>query len=214
MVICCIYVTYHTNLCVMLLKGAIMSPKIDRRIHKTKKSIRDALITLLSKKRIQEITITELSNCANINRKTFYAHYTSVENILESYSEELTKELMHILSKHDFLKSDLDIVSIFNSLNEVIDADFEFFNSLIYSDSYYVMIQSVKNYLSDAIVESYSNAFGIPKKLFIYYTEYIASGIINMYIEWFKSDQSITLETLGQVAGQITFFGLNDIIEK
>lgn len=47
----------------------------DRRIRKTKKLLRDALLRLLSKKSIAEITVTELTDAADVHRGTFYHHY-------------------------------------------------------------------------------------------------------------------------------------------
>ena len=42
----------------------------DRRVKKTKKAIQDALMTLMDKKNISDITIIELTKEADVNRKT------------------------------------------------------------------------------------------------------------------------------------------------
>lgn len=47
----------------------------DRRIRKTKKALRAALVRLLSKESIAEITIKELTDEADVHRGTFYHHY-------------------------------------------------------------------------------------------------------------------------------------------
>lgn len=191
-----------------------MTKKIDRRINKTKKSIRDALMVLLSKKKLSDITITELSNTADINRKTFYSHYSSIENILESFSDELVQHLIVILDQHNITEANLNVASIFNSLNEVIELDFEFFDTVIRTDSYYVFVKCIKKYIGSFINETYSKLLNIDQALFSMYTEYIASGIINMYVEWFKSDRSISLEKLGEAAADITFNGIGSIISR
>ena len=49
--------------------------KVDIRIIKTRKFIREAVLRLLSQKKIEEISITELAEEAQINRKTFYNYY-------------------------------------------------------------------------------------------------------------------------------------------
>ena len=41
----------------------------DRRVKKTKKAIQDALMTLMDKKNISDITIIELTKEADVNRK-------------------------------------------------------------------------------------------------------------------------------------------------
>ena len=41
---------------------------IDRRIRKTRKQLKDCLISLLKTKRIQDITVRELTEMADLNR--------------------------------------------------------------------------------------------------------------------------------------------------
>lgn len=46
----------------------------DMRCIKTKKAIKNALANLMTEKDISQITVTDISELAMINRKTFYAH--------------------------------------------------------------------------------------------------------------------------------------------
>ena len=64
--------------------------KIDRRVMKTKKSIRKAFILLINKKDLNDITITELSNLADIDRKTFYLHYETVNDVYKELEAEVS----------------------------------------------------------------------------------------------------------------------------
>ena len=53
-------------------KLMISDLKEDRRVRKTKKSLRDSLFVLLQEKNISQITVTELTRLADVNRSTFY----------------------------------------------------------------------------------------------------------------------------------------------
>ena len=57
--------------------------KADRRILKTKKAIYEALVELMQKKKLNSITVTELAAQADINRKTFYTYYSTVNDVLD-----------------------------------------------------------------------------------------------------------------------------------
>ena len=59
----------------------------DRRVLRTKKNIRQAFLHLLSEKSLSQITVKELSNLADINRKTFYMYYSNIEDILKELGE-------------------------------------------------------------------------------------------------------------------------------
>lgn len=60
----------------------------DRRVKRTKKLLRDSLFTLLQQKSINEITVTELTEVADINRATFYFYYTDIFDMLDQIQNE------------------------------------------------------------------------------------------------------------------------------
>ena len=76
--------------------------KIDRRILKTKRAIRNAFAELLSTKDIAEITIKEIADAADINRKTFYSYYRDVYQIVDEIENEVVHTLGSILKKVDY----------------------------------------------------------------------------------------------------------------
>ncbi len=60
----------------------------DRRVKRTKKLLRDSLFALLQQKSINEITVTELTEVADINRATFYFYYTDIFDMLDQIQVE------------------------------------------------------------------------------------------------------------------------------
>ena len=60
----------------------------DRRVKRTKKALYDALLILLKEKSINEITVTELTNQADVNRATFYFYYTDIMDMLDQIQNE------------------------------------------------------------------------------------------------------------------------------
>ena len=62
--------------------------KQNRKTRYTKMVIQDSLIELMKGKSISKITIKELCEHADINRTTFYAHYSDQFQLLESIENE------------------------------------------------------------------------------------------------------------------------------
>ena len=62
--------------------------KNDRRTEKTRKGIKAALVTYLAQKELSRITVREISETADINRATFYAHYLDVYDLYEKVEKE------------------------------------------------------------------------------------------------------------------------------
>lgn len=72
-----------------------IEPNIDRRKRKTRIAIENALLELMQEKPINAISISELSEAADINRKTFYNNYNSIDEVIEGINQKLS---MHIFS--------------------------------------------------------------------------------------------------------------------
>src|SRR5712692_8386644 len=67
---------------------------VDRRIARTKGMLQHALTALILKKGYEAITIQDVCDEANVGRSTFYAHYTSKDDLKRSGFEHLRKELV------------------------------------------------------------------------------------------------------------------------
>jgi AcrR family transcriptional regulator len=65
----------------------------DRRAIRTKKMIRNALSELIEEKGFNDISITDLTKRADINRGTFYLHYTDKYDLLEKVENEVIQEI-------------------------------------------------------------------------------------------------------------------------
>ena len=77
-----------------------MAEKVDRRVRKTKAQLRAGLARLMQKKSIKEITVKELVEEVDINRSTFYLHYTDIYQMLESIEAELMEEITHLVADY------------------------------------------------------------------------------------------------------------------
>lgn len=96
--------------------------RIDRRIVRTRESIRDAMIDLIEEIGFESISIKDIAERANINRGTFYLHYHDKFDLLDQTEKEIIDDLKNILMKEitwgfeDYLNSNQPlpvIVTIF-----------------------------------------------------------------------------------------------------
>lgn len=101
---------------------------VDRRIVRTKKALRDALTELMKEKTFDEITVSDLTTRADINRGTFYLHYRDKYDLLEQSEEEIIEGIKKIRSKKKLLKR--EDIPTFDFMNEPIPFVTELFEYL------------------------------------------------------------------------------------
>ena len=107
--------------------------KIDRRVRYTKKAIRESFLDLLEKKPLEKISVTEICKNADINRGTFYSHYSDPFELKESIEQELIDVFtegaknspegrLTSLSALKLLKENKDLCRLFCGPNGDMDA--------------------------------------------------------------------------------------------
>ena len=76
-----------------------MSQTTDRRIAKSQSAIQTAFLDMLLEEGFDAITVKELTERANISRKTFYLHYVDKYDLLNGIVDEMLRQLTEICEK-------------------------------------------------------------------------------------------------------------------
>lgn len=72
----------------MISSTAIQTPRIDPRVIRTQKLIRDALMSLLAEKSFESISVQDIAERATVNRATFYAHFSDKFALLDAITRD------------------------------------------------------------------------------------------------------------------------------
>ena len=100
---------------------------MDRRKRKSRKSIFDACVELVQEKDFQNITINEIVGRADLNRGTFYLHFSDKYDMMNNFENEMIEKIEHVIttnlpeqqSDQLFIQSRYDtIVEILKCLEE------------------------------------------------------------------------------------------------
>ncbi|MBE6902749.1 MAG: TetR/AcrR family transcriptional regulator, partial [Ruminococcaceae bacterium] len=107
----------------------------DKRVIRTKKAIKNALFKLMESKDISDITISELTASANVNRRTFYTHYRTITDILEEIENDLVAALTEMLKDVDVNNCSESIEKLFLRFHSIISEEFDFYFHLMKLDT-------------------------------------------------------------------------------
>ncbi|MDR2491841.1 MAG: TetR/AcrR family transcriptional regulator [Coriobacteriales bacterium] len=71
----------------------------DRRILRSRRMLREAFAALIEARGLDGFTVSELTERADLNRGTFYAHYKDKEDLLRSFEDEIIEGLLDFEEK-------------------------------------------------------------------------------------------------------------------
>ena len=103
----------------------------DRRILKTKRTIKRAFVSLLSEKDINHITIKDIADRADINRKTFYSYYRGIYQLVDEIENEIVSDFNEAVESFDFSTMIQSPNPVFEKLTSIINNDIELYGAIL-----------------------------------------------------------------------------------
>lgn len=197
------------------MKGVQMGKdKVDLRILKTRKAIKEAFLTLVQIKGYERVTIQDIAEEAMINRNTFYLHYVDKPNLLESLCQESIEKLnicvnlemkdIHEINKNMF-------VLILSETFKVIAADIVFFKTMLSQNvqtnfSSYLK-DSLKSFMLAGIGDQYHNEMKVS-------LEYMISGLVGVICMWVTESENLVIEEVIEQLSEIHYHNVLDLLKR
>ncbi len=179
----------------------------DLRVIKTRKIIKDALIELMAQKEFSAITITELSEKALINRKTFYRHYRTVSDVLTEIENELLAEFSDVLKSGN--SSCLDISAVVGGISAMIERRRDYFMKLMKLNPDLFNTGRIKAMLRRALEVSLKTSGNITDMHTLSaVSEFAVSGVLGLYSEWFDNGCHGSLDLVTDIARKMLSDGI------
>ncbi|MDD4849917.1 MAG: TetR/AcrR family transcriptional regulator [Gemmiger sp.] len=138
-----------------------MNTKTDLRVIKTRRAIKSAFLQLIQKKNLDKITVTELAKAAEINKGTFYLHYSDVYAL---YAELLQEQVGRIAAHSNNYEQMLDnpeafVRAFFTPTSDALpDA-----GAVLFSPQNIRFCENVFSMIVDAIMENIFNVGAIER---------------------------------------------------
>ena len=199
----------------------------DERVIKTKKLIKTALSELIQEKGFDHVSITDLTQRANINRGTFYLHYQDKYDLLEKFENEVLDDIN--TNAENFIKSIKDI----DFLGEDFSNEIKPFSNKVFTyikENYIIMKvilgpksdmrfqNKIKKALNILLTEKGWDNYFDSQNTFVsknYFISYLVSAHIGVIRQWIDSGMNESAENMAEMISKMFFLGpFNSIKNK
>ena len=180
---------------------------MDRRARRTQSKLKEALITLMKNKDINQITVKELAELADINRKTFYLHYRDIFDMLDNVKQDLLEEFTQVISLHNDIKNDVDQpLLLMKDTFEFVDKNSEILSILIGTElnSDFIFINKMKDLMKEHCVNVWNKLYpNVNKNNYEYLYSAAFYGYIGLAQTWINSNKKDSPDYMAKITSQV-----------
>ena len=189
----------------------ILQGNEDLRIRKTIQGIKSAFEELICEKEYEKITVKELCDKAQINKKTFYHYYETLDALLSELQDELSEGYLNRIKDYT-LQEELDKVNreffLYSAEQSLA------YEKITCSSAYHAIRDEMVSGVTDAGwngSKKYQQLSGYQKQLLM---GFINNAVLTAYRLWVEGGKTIPLDEVIGETNRLVLGGVNSFFRK
>ncbi len=182
--------------------------KEDRRIRITKKAIRESLIELLQQYPIAKISVKMICEAADINRSTFYAHYSDQFDLLRKIQEETVENIREYTINKFFITGQSEIaIPVLTKILEYAKEDRILFQVLLSDHCDTNFQKELISFAKEKTLEELDEYVNKDERIIKYIELFEIAGILCIMQEWLNGGCMEEPDQLAEMIAKLLFQG-------
>ena len=170
--------------------------KNDKRSVKTRNQIKTTLMFLLKTKSRDNITISEITELANVNRNSFYTHYKSISDVMSDIYQSIFEQFQEVCDKYSYFELVEEPYHFLKEITLIIVDNSAFSEYVMFSKDAGKLVQDLIDSLSDIIYTKYLDARKDTNPSVPYLINFLVGGTIEFIYHWYKNGKNVPIEHL------------------
>lgn len=166
----------------------------DNRVRYTKMVLQQALLTILRTKHIDRVTIKEICELAQVNRGTFYLHYSTPNDLLIEIEQQFINENMGFFSPYLNETREIDQLS---GLFAGILKNRELCRVIMGRNGNPRFIEHLRELVRGQVVDGWCREFpDYQREELDFVFDFVFAGSMRLILNWIEEDYDITTDQL------------------
>ncbi|MCI8937999.1 MAG: TetR/AcrR family transcriptional regulator [Lachnospiraceae bacterium] len=184
--------------------------KEDLRIQRTKEAIRTTFEDMICEMDYEQISIKELAQRARINRKTFYLHYNTLDDLLREIQNEMAQ---NFIKRTQGLKRPRDMDKITREFFLCSEELGKLGERITCSGNYKYISRKITNDIMNQTWKTDSQSSSVNPYIQNVVMTYVAQSTLEIYKQWIADGKKIPIEDIINIATQLICNGVNGLCE-
>ena len=184
----------------------------DRRVRKTKKSLKDGLAKLMLEKSMNDISVKELTEYVDLNRGTFYLHYKDIFDMVEQVENEMLQELKTVMNSHSTKEINCKPLPLLADAFIFLKENAPMCTVLLSTNGDIAFVKKLKDVVREKCFKDWMILFNVEKAdKFEYVYSFILSGCLGLFESWLKDGLNEPPKEMAKLAEDIILHGIEII---
>jgi len=184
----------------------------DRRIKYTKMVLKESLIKLLREKPISRITIKELCEHADINRATFYSHYTDQFDLLKKIELEFIADINSYLDSFTLEAGETNLLQMLLKMFEYVEQNSELCRVLLGGNGNIDFQTKIMQVVSERVILEWQKNKALDETTAEYIYTYAANGSIGVIRKWLMDANPRSPQEMAELVVRLVNKGIETFI--
>ncbi len=154
----------------------------------------------------------ELVEEVDINRSTFYLHYSDIYDMLEKIEEELFEEIQTAMKNHP-ISADAQSQAFIRQIFQIMDDNRAICKALCGPNGDMAFVTRMEDVVGSEAVQVIEPLFKIEKKQLRYSYAYCLNGCVGLIKMWLLNDGKETPEQMADIMYHMVSNSLNGYLE-
>ena len=177
--------------------------KTDRRVKYSVMVIKESFVKILKQKSISKITIKEICEGADVNRATFYAHFSDQYDLLNQIENEQIDSIDQYLSSHNFRGKFNEPNEMLINILDYIKGNAELFDLLLNSNGDIEFREKLTTIIGEQHFSSLTKNKDDSEYVFLFF----ANGCIGVIQKWLKDGLKKSAEEMAELIAKVASNG-------
>lgn len=189
--------------------------KVDRRVLKTRAAIQAAFRKLVKEHGLEKVTVSSLAREADIDRKTFYLHYDSIDDLVDVEAEQMVGRVMRSVDEARAEREPRrQIRAALDEVNAMINEDLELYTYIAGNISIDVILTHIGRAIAKWMDEHAGGSVLTGIEMLAYQLRFYLVGAVSVYGAWLQSDRATPIEKVTDMVEKALDMGLEAVLAQ
>jgi AcrR family transcriptional regulator len=180
---------------------------------RSRKMIVNAYIELISEMPVEKVTVTKIVERADLNRSTFYAHFTCPQDVMVSIQNEVVDSFLALMNEIPLGRFLKDPLPLLMRVADFINERKEYYKILISSDRTLGFLEEFKEIIINRMLED-KETIALAKNPAAIQTNlrFFVGGYISLFHDWIAGKLNMSLYDMTEMTSKTIAAGVSTFL--